>query len=384
MKNDWKEVELGVVIDLYDSKRIPLSGKERSTRQGKYPYYGASGIIDYIDDYIFDGDYLLVAEDGENLNSRKLPISFWGRGKFWVNNHAHILLGKDGKANTDYIRHWFSQANISGYITGAAQPKLSQGNLRRIKLNLPDISVQDKIASTLSNYDNLIEINNRRISILEDIAQSLYREWFVRFRFPGHQDCEFKDSELGRIPEGWEVRKLKLVCNLTMGQSPKSEFYNEDGQGVPFFQGVKDFGFRFPTKRIWCSNPTRFANKDDILFSVRAPVGRLNIAGFDLAIGRGLCAIRHKLGYQSFLYQQLKAIFTTEDMMGNGAIFNSVTKTDIEGIELLCPSNSLDLEMEKQLKPIFRSLDLLSSKNSNLKIQRDLLLPKLISGGLTV
>ena len=93
--NDWKEKRLGQVLDLFDSRRIPLSSLEREAIHGSYPYYGASGIIDYLNKYIFDGNYLLIAEDGENLNSRKLPVAFWARGKFWVNNHAHIVLGWD-------------------------------------------------------------------------------------------------------------------------------------------------------------------------------------------------------------------------------------------------------------------------------------------------
>lgn len=380
----WEEIQLGDVIDIYDSKRIPLSSKERSTRQGKYPYYGASGVIDHIDDYIFDGEYLLIAEDGENLNSRKLPVAFWGKGKFWVNNHAHIILGKQNKANTEFIRLWFAQANISGYITGAAQPKLSQANLKRISVRLPPIEVQNDVASVLSVYDSLVENNNCRISILEEMAQSLYREWFVKFRFPGYEDVKFVDSSLGKMPEGWEVTKLKDMCHLTMGQSPKSEFYNENEEGLPFFQGVKDFGQRFPAVRIWCSKPTRLAQAGDVLFSVRAPVGRLNLADQEVSIGRGLCAIRRIDGKQSFLFQQLKSIFTSEDMIGNGAIFASVTKKDMEDIKLISPEERYVDGFVKIADPIFKQLNKLSKKNGLLRIQRDMLLPKLISGGIDI
>ena len=139
-----QETTIGDIVEFFDRQRIPLSGKQRKERQGPYPYYGASGVIDHIDDYIFDGRYILIAEDGENLNSRKLPVAFFAEGKFWVNNHAHIVRAIPGIADDDFICAWFAQANISGYITGAAQPKLSQENLKRISLNLPPYLKQKK------------------------------------------------------------------------------------------------------------------------------------------------------------------------------------------------------------------------------------------------
>jgi type I restriction enzyme S subunit len=136
----WSRVELGEIIDIFDSIRVPLNSRQRAERQGKYPYYGASGIIDSVDGYLFDGEYVLVAEDGENLNSRKLPVAFMARGQFWVNNHAHIIKGKSGVADDRFLIAWFAQADIKGYITGAAQPKLSQANLKRIALTAPPYS----------------------------------------------------------------------------------------------------------------------------------------------------------------------------------------------------------------------------------------------------
>jgi len=377
-------VELGDFIDIYDSKRIPLSSIQRQKRQGKYPYYGASGVIDYIDDYIFDGDYLLVAEDGENLRSRNLPIVFWAKGKFWVNNHAHIILGKNGKADTDFIRHYLLNADISGYITGAAQPKLSQANLKIIKINLPSYPTQQKIASILSAYDDLIENNTRRIKILEEMAQTIYKEWFVNFRFPGHEKVKLVDSPLGKIPERWEIKDLREVANILMGQSPKSEFYNEEGIGLPFHQGVTDFGFRFPTHKIFCTVENRTAEKDDILFSVRAPVGRINVANTKLIIGRGLSAICHNANLQSYLLYLLKHTFTEEDTLGSGAIFNSVTKDDMNKIKVLKPANNIDEIFNKMIEPIDYLIENLNSKIINLRKTLDLLLPKLMSGEVEV
>ena len=155
-----QKYRLGEVINVLDSKRIPLSSKERESRRGNYPYYGAQGIIDYIDDYIFDGEYLLIAEDGENLKSQKQNIAQIARGKYWVNNHAHIL-ESNGKCDIRYICYLLNKMDISGYITGSAQPKLNQANLCSIEVELPDIQEQKRIAEFIGNFDDKIELNRQ-------------------------------------------------------------------------------------------------------------------------------------------------------------------------------------------------------------------------------
>ncbi len=273
---------------------------------------------------------------------------------------------------------------IHSNIGGSAQPNANAQILTSFPVHLPAFEVQYKIASILSAYDDLIENNNRRIKILEEMAQIIYREWFVNFRFPGHQKVKMVKSELGMIPEGWAVEKLGDVCNILMGQSPKSEFYNTTGDGLPFHQGVKDFGRRFPTHITYCTVDNRIAETGGILLSVRAPVGRINIANTKIIIGRGLSAIRYRECLQSFLYYQLKEIFSEEDKMGSGAIFNAVTKDDLHKIKFKMPDNELDKKFNALIEPIDKTIELLTSKNEILHKTRDLLLPKLISGEIDV
>jgi len=207
-KSDWQTAQLGDVIELFDSMRVPLNSSERQARQGEYPYYGAQGIIDHIDGYIFDGRYILVAEDGENLNSKKLPLALFATGKFWVNNHAHILRGKQDVADDTFLLACLNNANIKPFVTGAAQPKLSQANMRQIEIPLPPLPVQRRVAGILSAYDELLENCQRRIRLLEAMARALYREWFVHFRFPGHEKHPHVKSPLGEIPQGWDVKHV--------------------------------------------------------------------------------------------------------------------------------------------------------------------------------
>ncbi len=253
-------------------------------------------------------------------------------------------------------------------------------------INVPAYSLptQRKIAAILSAYDNLIENNTHRIKILEDMAQTLYREWFVHFRFPGHANVPMVESALGPIPQGWEVKQLGEMCHVLMGLSPKSEFYNQIGEGLPFHQGVTDFGERFPTDRVYCTVQKRIAEVGDILFSVRAPVGRINVANKKIVIGRGLSAIRSKSGDQVFMLQQLKDKFQTEDTMGSGTIFNAITKSDLLSVQLLKPTQSIVAKFEEAADPISLELANLTIKNANLQQTRDLLLPKLISGEIDV
>jgi type I restriction enzyme S subunit len=216
------------------------------------------------------------------------------------------------------------------------------------------------------------------------MARALYREWFVNFRFPGHENHRRVASSLGEIPQGWSVKKLKDVCRLTMGQSPKSEFYNETGDGEPFHQGVTNFGDRFPTDRLFCTAEGHIAEAGDILFSVRAPVGRMNIANKKIILGRGLSAIRHNEGSQAFLWEQLRNRFTKDDMMGNGAIFASVTKEDMQGIEFVCPPPLVVEAATKHFEPLHSEIATLSQQVQNLRRTRDLLLPRLLSGQIEI
>lgn len=243
---------------------------------------------------------------------------------------------------------------------------------------------QRKIAAILSAYDDLIENNTQRIAILQEMARLLYREWFVHFRFPGHEKVTMVNSPFGPIAEGWEVKQLRQVCHLVVGQSPKSEFYNEEGNGLPFHQGVTDFGNLYPATRRYCTVTKRVAEEGDILFSVRAPVGRINVADRKMVIGRGLHAIRSKTGNQTFILLQLKDNFRQEDTMGSGTIFKAVTKSDMLGIQLLMPPTDLIAGFEQIVVPMFSLLKVLAEKNVTLRHTRDLLLPHLISGELDV
>ena len=289
----------------------------------------------------------------------------------------------DEKADTRFIKYLFDttiQKRLKQFTQGAAQDNLSQSKLLSLKLSVPEITEQRRIASVLSAYDDLIENNRRRIQLLEQAARLLYKEWFVHLRFPGHEDVKIKDG----VPEGWERKTLDEIADITMGQSPKSIYYNEDGNGLPFHQGVTDFGVRFPSHQTYCTVQNRLAEPGDILFSVRAPVGRINITTDKIVIGRGLAAIRSNREQQNFLFYALKNHFFKEDMIGGGSIFAAITKKDLHRVELLQTLDRVAEMFMEHVVPIDLQIEKLHQSNEQLTKARDLLLPRLMNGEITI
>ena len=363
-----KQMLLGDVVRFGNGKAIKPGG------QGLYPVYGSNGIIGGSDDFLHENG-IVIGRVGAYCGS----VDYCST-KFWASDNTLVAYPASEQIETRFLFYLLTDAKLSRYAGGAAQPLVTQTVLKQVKVRVPPLPIQQRIAGILSAYDELIENSQRRIKLLEAMARALYREWFVHFRFPGHENHPRIPSPLGEIPQGWEVKKLKDVCRLTMGQSPKSEFYNEAGDGVAFHQGVTDFCDRFPSDRLFCTADGRIAEAGDILFSVRAPVGRMNIANKKILLGRGLSAIRHNQGCQAFLWEQLKNRFTEVDMMGNGSIFASVTKDDMQGIELLCPSPPLIEVVTKHFDPVHSEIAALGQQIQTLRSTRDLLLPRLLSG----
>jgi len=273
------------------------------------------------------------------------------------------------------------QRRLRGFSDQSTRPYIGILAQRKLEIAFPlDIAVQQKIASILSAYDDLIENNLKRIRLLEEAAQHLYREWFVRFRFPGWKGVEVVDG----LPVGWGEKTLGEMCHLTMGQSPSSDFYNEHGEGLPFHQGVTNYGHRFVSHKTFCTNETRIAEEGDILCSVRAPVGRLNVTIDKIVIGRGLSAMRNKDSLQSFQFYQLKNHFVQEDMIGGGTIFSSVTKKELESQVFVCPTKELMELFERVCKPMDEQIRNIHLQNQKLKEARDILLPRLMNQTIEV
>ena len=309
---------------------------------------------------------------------------FEGHDKLVLPGAFLIRFRLSEEANPRFFCYWFNSAlgqqRLLSVARGAAQQNINITNVKTLKVPLPPLQGQESIVSILSAYDDLIENNRRRIHLLEQAARLLYKEWFVHLRFPGHEHTQIIDG----VPEGWEKKPLSEIADITMGQSPKSIYYNEEGNGLPFHQGVTNFGARFPSHETYCNVQSRIAEPGDILFSVRAPVGRINITPDKIVIGRGLSAIRSIRDQQNYLFYALKSHFFKEDMIGGGAIFAAITKKDLYGVELMQPTGRIAVMFTGHVLPIDLQIANLQQTIDRLAKARDLLLPKLMNGEVAV
>jgi len=307
--------------------------------------------------------------------------------------------------DADFLSHVLanpmSVAWFKFHAIGATMPNLNEGIIRSFPLRIPPAPEQHAIAHVLGTLDDKIELNRQMNETLEATARALFKSWFVDFdpvcaKLEGRDSGLPKsladlfpdrlvDSELGEIPGGWKVGCVDDEFDLTMGQSPPGETYNEAGEGLPFFQGRTDFSFRFPTRRIYCTAPTRLAKAGDTLISVRAPVGDINMASEDCAIGRGVAAARHKTGSRSYSYQFMRSI---EEIFarfeGEGTVFGSIGKNDFHAISCVLPPRDLVTEFERRLSSADARIEVNERESRTLATLRDTLLPKLISGELRI
>ena len=292
-----------------------------------------------------------------------------------------------------YLQSPYAKQLMKNYLNGAIQKFLPLEWLRN--LQIPDYdSSKENIVQILWSIDSKIVQNNSVYTELESMAKTLYDYWFTQFDFPNEEGKPYRSSggamewneQLKReIPKGWEAGQLSDIANITMGQSPAGETYNEDGNGTIFYQGCTDFGTRFPVPRVYTTAPTRFAQAGDILMSVRAPVGTLNVAIEDCSIGRGLAALNSKIGSQLYLWYTLagfKQLFSVLD--GNGTTFGSITKDALYGMKVVIPNPTQVRAFEKIVQPIEQKIRVIEEENRELTKLRDWLLPMLMNGQATV
>jgi type I restriction enzyme S subunit len=283
---------------------------------------------------------------------------------------------------------------IQNSASGSIQDNINIEYLTGLRFKVPVKDYQDKIVAVLSALDKKIELNNRINAELESMAKTLYDYWFVQFDFPDADGKPYKTSggkmvynpTLKReIPEGWSDKTLSQIANITMGQSPDGSSYNEEGVGTIFYQGSTDFGWLFPTTRQYTTAPSRMAKKGDILLSVRAPVGDMNIANADCCIGRGLAALNSKTGSDGFLFYVMKYFKQIFDRRNSeGTTFGSIIKNDLHSLTLVYPTPDMLEKYDEVVKNYNKMIFYRSLENRNLVSLRDWLLPMLMNGQLKV
>ncbi|WP_174717763.1 restriction endonuclease subunit S, partial [Escherichia coli] len=348
------------------------------------------------EDYLEPGDIIFVRSNGNkalvgrslyiDLNEKSLYSGFCIRARLKTDDFLPLFLAY-------YTRTNFFKSAITS-VAGTNINNLNQDILGNIMIPHYSIGIQKSIVAVLTSIDEKIAINNRINAELEAMAKTLYDYWFVQFDFPDANGKPYKTSG-GRmeynatlkreIPAGWAVNTLSQIANITMGQSPAGESYNEDGIGTLFFQGSTDFGWLFPTPRQYTTSPTRMAKKGDILLSVRAPVGDMNIANADCCIGRGLAALNSKSRSDGFLFyvmKYFKQVF--ERRNAEGTTFGSMTKDDLHSLQVVCPEPGLLKRYDDIVSEYNKMIFTRSLENQDLIKLRDWLLPILMNGQVKI
>lgn len=396
---EWKEYKLGDYCDFqngyaFKSSEFKTNGeykivKIKELKDGLVKFFDDSASVDIHDIKEFEKykiyrNDVLFALTGDPV-SKPNPLSWVGRVSIYRSDENALLNQRTCKIKKSdeidnqflyyYFRQWENFYALASKATGSAsQANISTNTIVDTIIKLPPLPTQQKIAAILSSLDDKIELNNKINTNLEQQAQALFKNWFVDFEPFG-----------GKMLEGWNVGKLSEIAEITMGQSPDGKSYNEDGIGTVFYQGRAEFGTRFPTRRLFTTEPKRIAKKFDTLMSVRAPVGDTNIANEGCCIGRGLAAIHSKDKHQSFVHYTVLSLRSQLDVFnGEGTVFGCINRDSLNNMEVVIPAKD-DLD---KLEKIVASLDAdiynRSEENGRLKIIRDTLLPKLMNREIEV
>ncbi len=403
----WQIRMLAEVTDNFDFKRVPVKKADR--RSGPYPYYGASRVVDHVDSYLFDGEYLLVAEDGENLRTRNTPVAFIATGKFWVNNHAHIIRGNT-LANTRFLAYLLDRTDISGYLTGSTMPKLTQGNLSRITLLVPPRIEQDAIVDIARMLDDKIELNRRMNRTLEQMAAAIFKAWFVGFEpvkakadgaksFPSMPQevfdalpTEFANSPLGSIPKDWNCLPLPDLVEVNPSRSLRK------GDVAPYL-AMADMPTQGHAPEQWIDRPfgsgMRFINGDTLVARITPCLenGKTAFVDFlqDGQIGWGsteYIVLRPKPPLPPhFAYCLARngdfRMFAIQRMTGSSGR-QRVPHDCLQQFLLATPPEGMARAFADLVEPLFGKARLNMEESRTLAAIRDALLPKLLSGEIRV
>lgn len=355
---EWKEYKLGEIITLQRGYDLPRS----KMKNGEIPVAGSNGIIGYHDQYTTEGPGITIGRSGN------IGVPKFYKGNFWA--HNTVLYVKDFHGNDEKFVYYLLQTiDFTQFNTGSAVPSLNRNHVYELNISIPLLSEQKRIASILGSLDDKIDLLHRENETLEAMAETLFRKWFIE---------DAKDE--------WKEGKLGDEFNFIMGQSPKGESFNEEEKGIPMYQGNADFGFRFPTRRIFTTEPTRIAEEKDTLISVRAPVGAQNMAIEKCCIGRGLAAFKYKkdnLAYYSYTYYKLKSLLDEiKQFNDNGTVFGSISKSDFNNLDIIIPDLDIIIKFQNIVKPIDDKIINNDREIKNLIKLRNGLLSKLILNNL--
>jgi len=355
---DWKTCQLGDLITFQRGHDLPKT----QMQGGKYPVVGSNGIIGYHNEYTTEAPSITIGRSGN------VGKPFLCKGRSWSHNTS-LYIKEYKSVDPIFIYYFLQTLDLGNYAGGSAVPTLNRNHIHTLDVAVPaDVNEQRQIASVMSALDDKVEKNTKINENLQEQAQAIYSNMFI---------CNASGQ--------WTDGILSDVAEITMGQSPKGDTYNENGVGTVFFQGRGEFGFRFPTRRLFTTDPKRMAQTNDVLMSVRAPVGDLNVAYEPCCIGRGLGAIRSKDGHQSFV---LYTVFSLREKLhmfnGEVTVFGSINRDALNSMPIVIPTIEEMDRFEEVVAPMDAAIRNNHEEICRLEAIRDSLLPRLMSGELDV
>ena len=400
--SDWKTVKLEEVVDILGDG---LHGTPKYSDDGEYYFINGNNldgkiIVNEKTKRVGLEQYLKYKKD---LNDRTLLVSINGTlGKVAEYGGEDIILGKSAcyfnvkkDVNKKYIKYILLsdifKHYIHNYSTGTTIKNLGLKQMRKFKFPLPNIEEQEKIANILSSLDDKIELNNEMNKTLEEMAQSIFKRWFIDFEFPNEDGQPYKssggemvESELGMIPKEWEIAQIDDISQVTMGDSPSSKTYNEDNIGLPLLNGAADFEGKLIKPSKFTSEPKKICKKGDMVFGVRATIGNIVFADKEYALGRGVASVEpNDKVFREFIYYSLDN--SMENLINNasGSVFLNLKKADITDLKV-CYSDEIVKKFNNISRVLIDKIVENDMESELLKQQRDILLPKLVSGEIRI
>lgn len=366
------------------------NGKDhQSLAHGDYPVYGSGGIMRYVSEYLYDGEAILLPRKGTLSNIQFVKDKFWT-----VDTTYYAIVNKD-KADAYYLYYHLNHLDLSGLDSGASIPSMTSRTYYSIKIDLPDLTTQKRIATIMSSYDSLIEANNQRIALLEQAAQELYKEWFVRFRFPGHENAKFENG----LPEGWQIKRIGDLFDITSSKRVYLADYVDEG--VPFYRSkeiIQLYQGQAITEPLYISNEAfrNFKNKfgapekNDILITSVGTIGvSYLVDGHEFYFKDGnLTWIKSSFDkmLSLYLFQWLNSQGGKQQLLQStiGTSQSALTIENLKKIKLLVPTKVIVEDYFNKTHAMLEQKRALQLNNQNLTAQRDMLLPRLMSGKLEV
>lgn len=402
---EWKEYKVAEVIEEISMGPFGSNIKRDNYVDSGVPYLNGSNLssyklneesFNYVTDEKAKSLGRCVAKRGDVIVTHRGTIGqisyipYDSKYENYLTGNSQFRLTVNNKViRPDFFVYYFhtrmGQHRLLANASQVGVPALARptSTFKEVLVSVPKMEVQNKIMDILHSLDDKIEVNRRINNNLEQQAQALFKSWFVDFE--PFKDQLFVESEFGMIPQGWRVGNLSEIADVIMGTSPSGLSYNTEGKGDVFYQGRAEFGFRFPERNLYTTEAKRFADVNTVLVSVRAPVGDINVAEERCCIGRGLASIKSNKGCNSYilyLMQSLKPVF--DRFNGEGTVFGSINKKSFEDLKVVIPDEKSILEFDSISSLIDSQIKRTVQESRRLAELRDTLLPRLMSGELSV